>query len=657
MAGAGRARALALATAAAVAVAVTPAHADFPYPAGIDRAESPAYRLGPGQAPPNFNDNSDWELTGTPDPGLASQLTVNRQPDQLCGIRGISFADTATTEPSPGCAAGQPVRTAVETTTGNPDVQIAVLDSGIEWNDANAMASEADKVWLNTGELPAPRHDLSAPLAPLPGGRTCASFRTPHGGDYERLGNYWPDGQGGVTLNRDGSSCYGTANGADVTLDTTLGLGNGSKLDTPDFAAVGEPAFGTLDGRSLSLFDQGSGLLRALDVAVNGYQKGGQDFILGWNASSGQFDLGFPAPVNDLGFLTGETVGDITGGAPAQEVLGGTASLDVAAFGAGGAAVPGWPKLSGDWLIATPTLGSLGSLDFTSSARRDVVTITRSGTLSVYGTPAAACAPSSWPSWHHDLANSGDYTRDATPPGTPADLSVAGGALHFLAPGGDGECGTAERYEVVTSSRPITASTFAGLQHLGDAPAPAAAGTAQSFALPARPHRYVAIRAVDGQGNIGPAAEFDTTIAGRAGAPSSPPASASCIALAPSTTLGPPIIRRGRRVSFAGRSLNASCGTAAVGTVRVAISVPAAHGRCRFVASANGELTRPQTCARPVYVSASVARTTVGHSARFTLMLKRPLPRGRYTTVAIAADAGGRAELPADRDVQVFRVR
>jgi hypothetical protein len=123
-------------------------------------------------------------------------LRVDRQADQLCGVRGISLVDADTVQPT-GCAAGQPVKTAFEVTTGNPDVHIAVLDSGIEWNDPSVMANEADKIWLNTGELPAPRHDLSTPLAPLPGGRTCQSLANARGGDYNRLGNYWPNGHGG----------------------------------------------------------------------------------------------------------------------------------------------------------------------------------------------------------------------------------------------------------------------------------------------------------------------------------------------------------------------------------------------------------------------------------------------------------------------------
>ena len=40
-------------------------------------------------------------------------------------------------------------------------MQIAVLDSGIEWNNPGAMANERFKVWLNKGELPTPNTGLN----------------------------------------------------------------------------------------------------------------------------------------------------------------------------------------------------------------------------------------------------------------------------------------------------------------------------------------------------------------------------------------------------------------------------------------------------------------------------------------------------------------
>jgi hypothetical protein len=64
-------------------------------------------------------------------------------------------------------------------------------------------------------------------------------------------------------------------------------------------------------------------------------------------------------------------------------------------------------------------------------------------------------------------------------------------------------CGTASAYEIVTSASPITPQNFARARQLAGAPAPAAAGSRQSYALPAGVSQYVAIRAIGEQGNIG----------------------------------------------------------------------------------------------------------------------------------------------------------
>src|SRR4051794_24781767 len=139
-----------------------PALADFPY----------APKLAPGQAPSDFNEQDDWEYTATPETGTLSDASVNFKQSELCGIRGGSIVDTQTTQPT-GCDAGQPVRTAWQVTTGRPDVTIAVLDSGIKWNDQAAMTDLRAKVRINRGELPVPRHDLTTPLAT---GQDCSKF-------------------------------------------------------------------------------------------------------------------------------------------------------------------------------------------------------------------------------------------------------------------------------------------------------------------------------------------------------------------------------------------------------------------------------------------------------------------------------------------------
>ena len=75
--------------------------------------------------------------------------------------------------------------------------------------------------------------------------------------------------------------------------------------------------------------------------------------------------------------------------------------------------------------------------------------------------------------------------------------------ITFKAPGDDLLCGIARRYRVVTSDKPINASNFDQAQAVGGAPTPEAAGSTQSYTLRSSAKRYVAIRAVDDQGNVG----------------------------------------------------------------------------------------------------------------------------------------------------------
>ncbi len=134
--------------------------------------------------------------------------------------------------------------------------------------------------------------------------------------------------------------------------------------------------------------------------------------------------------------------------------------------------------------------------------------MTRSGLINAYATDATACSPSSSPRFHHDNANSGDYRRDAVLPGVPADASVEDGELDFIAPGDDLLCGTAAGYEIATSAHLITPANFDRAELLDEAPVPAGAGSDQSFTLP-NTKRYVAVRAVDDQGNVGRPATVD----------------------------------------------------------------------------------------------------------------------------------------------------
>ena len=86
---------------------------------------------------------------------------------------------------SQSCASG-PVHTAFTVTTGRPDVVIAVMDSGIEWNNPDKMNQLRKKVRINRGELPYP--EVSGPS--LDPGADCTT--------YHQSGTTWDVNNDGV---------------------------------------------------------------------------------------------------------------------------------------------------------------------------------------------------------------------------------------------------------------------------------------------------------------------------------------------------------------------------------------------------------------------------------------------------------------------------
>ena len=203
--------------------------------------------------------------------------------------------------------------------------------------------------------------------------------------------------------------------------------------------------------------------------------------------------------------LTGPAVADIDGNA-GEEVLTGSASQDLVAYGADG--VPPnsrWPKLTTDWTVATPLIGSFGTHDTAAGATKVVVgdhplrlrprlPDRCPGLLALLLAPL----PPRQRQLRRLLARR-DPARRAGRIGT----AKHGTRVRFDAPGDDLLCGTADHYELVTAGSPIDESSFAGAKPLAGAPEPAEAGTTQSFDVPKGSKGYLAIRAVDEQGNVG----------------------------------------------------------------------------------------------------------------------------------------------------------
>jgi hypothetical protein len=62
----------------------------------------------------------------------------------------------------------------------------------------------------------------------------------------------------------------------------------------------------------------------------------------------------------------------------------------------------GWPKLTGGWLVGTPSFG-----DWDGDGRLEVAVVRRDGVLLAWHTPTPEHRVNQWPRFGHDLANTG----------------------------------------------------------------------------------------------------------------------------------------------------------------------------------------------------------------------------------------------------------
>lgn len=135
-------------------IAVSPAEAEFPFSRGGSAADPYAYQdymfitdaNDPGQYPPSDLGGDDWKYSSK----NACQLYGNFDP--RCNPAAVADPQELNQ------VTGASIDLAWETTTGRPDVVIAVHDSGVRWDDFGAMVDLNNKTWLNRGELPLPDH-------------------------------------------------------------------------------------------------------------------------------------------------------------------------------------------------------------------------------------------------------------------------------------------------------------------------------------------------------------------------------------------------------------------------------------------------------------------------------------------------------------------
>jgi hypothetical protein len=236
-----------------------------------------------------------------------------------------------------------------------------------------------------------------------------------------------------------------------------------------------------------------------------------------WDPTTGANLAQYNRYIQGLSFFGAATIADVTGDGTPDILQGADSSALMGFDGTTGQTAAGFPKWTGGWSLFAPATG-----DLRGSGQTDVSEMTREGYLSAWSTAANGCAGNSeaW-HWHQDDRNTGHYGTDTRPPSAISDLSVTPSGsndnLSFTAVGDDWKCGTAASYQLFTSSSPITQDSIGSATPITMSQAPATAGTKESLTIPASQNQgYLAIRAVDHAGNIGPvrvAATVPVTVA------------------------------------------------------------------------------------------------------------------------------------------------
>ena len=281
--------------------------------------------------------------------------------------------------------------TAWETTTGRPDVTIAVLDSGIEWDNAGAMNNLRFKTRLTKAELPVPLHDRSHGASST--ARTAATYTDAYDANGDHVFNI-----------------------ADYACD--------SRVDLTDPRRDG-PA-GTLTPQDVLIaFSDGS------DADGNGYV----DDIVGWDFLDNDND-----PFDDVsyGHGTGEAEGS-TSEADNGGAVGSCPNCMVIHMRVGDSFIADVNRYGAAVTYATDNdvqivQSALGTLNNSTIAREATNYAYEHGTTVIVSAADEAAQHNNQPSLPHTiLVNS--VTRDATPAPEPVVRDVQ--RLHELQRQGD----------------------------------------------------------------------------------------------------------------------------------------------------------------------------------------------------------------------------
>jgi hypothetical protein len=197
-----------------------------------------------------------------------------------------------------------------------------------------------------------------------------------------------------------------------IGFDPTSIFGEMSTANRPDtmFPLFSNPSIGDLDQDGApDVVMSGGSLSLAGNLAGGASTRPFQHLLAMWSSKTGHMMPGSPVVLEDYTFFSSQAIADVGGpnGVPDNypEVIEGDGAYFVHAVDACGRETPGWPKFTNGWITATPAVG-----DVNGDHTLEVVTGTRDGYLYAWTTKGTDTGVIQWESFHHDNANTGNYT-------------------------------------------------------------------------------------------------------------------------------------------------------------------------------------------------------------------------------------------------------
>jgi hypothetical protein len=173
------------------------------------------------------------------------------------------------------------------------------------------------------------------------------------------------------------------------------------------FPALSQPSVGDLDQDGTPDVIVSGGSLSLAGILAGSYTaKPFQALLSMWSGKTGKMFPGSPVVLEDIAFFVNHAIADVNDdGFP--EVITTSATYHVRAVDACGREAAGFPKFTGGWNVGTP---AVGDIDGDSAHTLEVVATSRQGYLFAWKTKGRETGVVQWESYHHDNANTGDYS-------------------------------------------------------------------------------------------------------------------------------------------------------------------------------------------------------------------------------------------------------